>query len=129
MEKTFVIGCQPMDLPGFEEMNLESTPWDELDNPPNDEDGILHVLHVIRWAEGGREEMEGYAVGTNGGASLGQRLRRMGSHIVHLGSPSSQEGRSLLQPHGGDDGVSPPTSPPASPRRPRAQPPPEEAWA
>ena len=60
MDKTFVIGCQPMDLPGFEEMNLESTPWDELDNPPNDEDGILHVLHVIRWAEGGREEMEGY---------------------------------------------------------------------
>jgi hypothetical protein len=55
------------------------------------------------------------------GASFGQRLRRMGSHIINLGessSSSAQEGRSLLKAQA--DGVSPPASPPA--RSP-------EAWA
>ena len=53
-------------------------------------------------------------------ASLGQRLRRMGSRIINLGVPSSsaQEGRSLLSPQA--NAVSPPASPPA--RSP-------EAWA
>ena len=62
-----------------------------------------------------REEMTGATTG----ASFGQRLRRMGAHIVHMGEPpSSQEGRSLLKSQH-DDGISPPSSPP----------PLEEAWA
>ena len=48
--------------------------------------------------------------GATTGASFGQRLRRMGSHVINLGQPSSQEGRSLLKSH--LDGVSPPSSPP-----------------
>ena len=50
------------------------------------------------------------------GASFGQRLRRMGAHIVHMGEPASQEGRSLLKSQG--DGVSPPASPPPPPLEP-----------
>jgi len=58
------------------------------------------------------------AARTTTGTSLGQRLRRMGSHLVNLGdSSSSQEGRSLLKSQ--HDGISPPASPP----------PPEETWA
>ena len=60
MDKTFVIGCQPMELDGLREMEKESKPWDEVAHPPNDEDGVIHVLHVIKWNEGGRETMEGY---------------------------------------------------------------------
>lgn len=53
-------------------------------------------------------------------ATLGQRLRRMGSRVINLGvpSPSAQEGRSLLSPQA--NAASPPASPPA--RSP-------EAWA
>ena len=58
MEMTFVIGCQPIELEGFREMEKESSSWDEVAHPPNDEDGVLHVLHVIKWNEGGRERME-----------------------------------------------------------------------
>ncbi|MEM9200316.1 MAG: hypothetical protein AAGC53_01590 [Actinomycetota bacterium] len=60
MERTFVIGCQPMALDGLREMESTSIPWDEVEHPPNDEDGVLHVLHVIKWNDGGREQMEGY---------------------------------------------------------------------
>ncbi|MEO0491962.1 MAG: hypothetical protein AAF081_00950 [Actinomycetota bacterium] len=60
MDKTFVIGCQPMDLERHDEMLKGSLSWDEVEHPPNDEDGVLHVLHVIKWNEGGRETMEGY---------------------------------------------------------------------
>ena len=54
------------------------------------------------------------------GTSFGQRLRRMGSHVINLGEPSSQEGRSLLKSQ--DDGISPPSSPPPPPLE-------EEGWA
>lgn len=60
MEMTFVLGCQPIELDGFHELEKESRPWDDVEHPPDDEDGVLHVVHVIRWSEGGRERMEGY---------------------------------------------------------------------
>ena len=96
----------------------------------------LRSLKRARRAQ--RDELAGLSVGASGNAggnaggnatgnaSFGQRLRRLGSHIIHLGDASSQEGRSLLQSHG-DDGVSPPTSPPTSPppaRAPERAPPP-----
>ena len=60
------------------------------------------------------------------GASFGQRLRRMGAHIVHMGEPPShEEGRSLLKAQ--DDGASPPSSPPPPPSRRHLEP--EDAWA
>ena len=60
MEMTFVIGCQPMEIDGLRELEKESRSWDDVAHPPNDEDGALHVLHVIKWYEDGRERMEGY---------------------------------------------------------------------
>jgi uncharacterized protein (DUF1330 family) len=59
MDFTFVIGCQPMALP-VDRLNATTKTWDEVEHPPNDEDGVLHVVHVIKWNEGGRERMEGY---------------------------------------------------------------------
>ena len=59
------------------------------------------------------------------GASLGQRLRRMGAHIVNLGSPASQESRGLLSSQ--EPSVSPPASPPAAP--PPPHPHRTDAWA
>ena len=46
MEITFVIGCQPMEI---DTSRLEKgSPWDDVEHPPDDEDGALHVLHVIK---------------------------------------------------------------------------------
>ena len=59
------------------------------------------------------------AATTTTGTSFGQRLRRMGSHIVNMGESSSQESRGLLKAQ--DDGISPPASPPPPPL--------EETWA
>ena len=59
MEMTFVIGCQPMEI-DTSRLEKESSSWDDVEHPPDDEDGVLHVLHVIKWNEGGRERMEGY---------------------------------------------------------------------
>lgn len=59
MEQTIVIGCQPMDVPSGE-LAAESVSWDDVEHPPTADDGALHVLHVIKWNDGGREEMEGY---------------------------------------------------------------------
>jgi hypothetical protein len=59
MEMTFVIGCQPMEI-DTSKLEKESSSWDDVEHPPDDEDGVLHVLHVIKWNEGGRERMEGY---------------------------------------------------------------------
>jgi|SaaInlV_125m_DNA_1040241.scaffolds.fasta_scaffold58638_1 hypothetical protein len=55
------------------------------------------------------------------GASFGQRIRRMGSQLVNMGAPPSQEGQGLLKSQ--RDGISPPSSPPSSP------PPAPEVWA
>ncbi|MEM9464305.1 MAG: hypothetical protein AAGA90_02980 [Actinomycetota bacterium] len=59
MERTIIVGCQPMDVPN-EQLIAESASWDDVEHPPNDDDGVLHVLHLIKWNEGGREEMTGY---------------------------------------------------------------------
>lgn len=59
MASTIVMGCLPMTLP-VERLNGTSRDWAEVEHPPTDEDGRLHVLHVIKWNEGGRERMEGY---------------------------------------------------------------------
>ncbi|MEZ5166119.1 MAG: hypothetical protein R2695_06380 [Acidimicrobiales bacterium] len=62
MERTFVIGCQPVvpqldERPGFD---IESADWSTVAHPPTDSDGVCHVLHVIKWNERGTETMEGY---------------------------------------------------------------------
>jgi uncharacterized protein (DUF1330 family) len=61
MERTIVIGCQPMaPQPDEAGLALTSVDWGEVAHPPTAEDGICHVLHVIKWNEGGVEAMEGY---------------------------------------------------------------------
>lgn len=61
MERTIVIGCQPVDpQPGEQGLDLESRDWSEVAHPPSADDGVCHVLHVIKWNEGGAATMEGY---------------------------------------------------------------------
>jgi hypothetical protein len=60
MEQTFVIGCQPMPQQPDEREEWQSADWDDVEHPPTAEDGELHVLHVVKWADGGVDEMEGY---------------------------------------------------------------------
>lgn len=50
MKQTFVIGCQPMDLPDLGDP-LPRDRWDELEHPPTDDDGPVLVMHVIRFEE------------------------------------------------------------------------------
>lgn len=72
-----------------------------------------------------RAETRSAAGASSTGASLAQRLRRLGAHVVHLGKPPPlQECVSLLKSQA--DTVSPPASPPPPPS-PRALP--LESWA
>lgn len=75
MDFTFVIGCQPMD-PQPDAALGETASWDDVEYPPTAEDGEFHVWHIIKWAEGGAEAMEGYHEGaskaaTTSGARIG----------------------------------------------------------
>ena len=66
MDFTFVIGCQPMDP----QPDLgETASWDDVQYPPTADDGEIHVWHVIKWADGGAETMQGYHEGAAGPAT------------------------------------------------------------
>jgi uncharacterized protein YceK len=91
-----------------------------------DANNVHLTAQQVRSLKRARRAQRAEMTGATTGASFGQRLRRMGAHIVHMGEPpSSQEGRSLLKAQ--DDGVSPPSSPPPPPSRRRIDP--EDAWA
>ncbi len=50
MEKTFVIGCQPMtglDTPS----DFQPVDWADVPHPPTDDDGPVIVLHVLRYED------------------------------------------------------------------------------
>lgn len=50
MEKTFVIGCQPME--GLEPpSDFQPVDWADVPHPPTDEDGPVIVLHVLRFED------------------------------------------------------------------------------
>jgi len=50
MEKTFVIGCQPME--GLEApSDFQPIDWADVPHPPTDEDGPVIVLHVLRYED------------------------------------------------------------------------------
>lgn len=57
MEQTFVIGCQPLDP---QPAVPNSASWADVEYPPTDEDGELHVWHIVKWADGGASVMERY---------------------------------------------------------------------
>jgi uncharacterized protein (DUF1330 family) len=50
MERTFVIGCQPMTTPSLPEGSAR-VDWADVPHPPTDDDGPLMVLHVLRYAD------------------------------------------------------------------------------
>ncbi len=56
MASTIIMGGSP--LPIFEVPG--STEWADVPHPPTPDDGPVVVIHVIRWADGGREVMTGY---------------------------------------------------------------------
>lgn len=58
MEFTFVIGCQPSQpQPG---LRPDPSIWPTLEHAPNEEDGPIMVVHVIRYEENRRDEMVKY---------------------------------------------------------------------
>lgn len=64
MQETIVIGCVPLDPPAF-----ETRGWTEVPHPPTDEDGPITVIHVMRFAENGAQDMETYASAASAAAS------------------------------------------------------------
>lgn len=58
MDFTFVIGCQPVDPQPS--VRPDPSIWPSLEHSPNDEDGPIVLVHVIRYAEGRRDDMVEY---------------------------------------------------------------------
>lgn len=58
MEFTFVIGCQPMSP----QPNMRPNPavWPTLEHAPNEEDGPIVVVHVVRYEDGLYDDMVQY---------------------------------------------------------------------
>jgi len=88
-----------------------------------DASNVHLTAQQVRSLKRARRAQRAEMTGATTGASFGQRLRRMGAHVINLGEPSSQEGRSLLKSQH-DDGISPPSSPPPPPLEEE-----EEGWA
>jgi hypothetical protein len=63
MERTFVIGGQPMELPSAPE-GFERAGWADVPHPPTDDDGPVVVVHVLRFED----------------AEADQRMVRRGRH-------------------------------------------------
>lgn len=61
LDRTFVIGCQPFDLPADLPDKAGAPSWDDVPHPPTPEDGPVMVVHVIKYAEAAsRDEMHHY---------------------------------------------------------------------
>jgi hypothetical protein len=69
MERTIVMGCQPMPLID----NPHRVDVGDVEHPPTADDPGIHVLHVLRYNEGAYDEMQAYssvaavAAGRHGG--------------------------------------------------------------
>lgn len=57
MEQTIVMGCLPGPVPLSENQLVD---WADVPHPPTDDDPPVVVVHVIRFSEGGRPDMERY---------------------------------------------------------------------
>jgi hypothetical protein len=57
MEQTIVMGCRPIGNP---EMPQALPAWSDVLHPPTAEDGPVVVSHVLRFVDGGTQEMESY---------------------------------------------------------------------
>ena len=59
MEFTFVVGCQPVELPN--KLRVKPENWDSIEHAPTEEDGPVMVVHLLKFVEGGRQgDMEEY---------------------------------------------------------------------
>ena len=59
MERTIVMGCRQLDVPPMVGP-APSVDWSTVPHPPTPDDGPVAVVHVIRFAEGGRQAIEDY---------------------------------------------------------------------
>ena len=86
MAFTIVAGGIPMEI-DTSALDAASRSWDEVAHPPTAADGPLHILHLIRWSDGGREAMEGYheAAFTAAAAHGGRIVRWFGIEGTILG--------------------------------------------
>jgi hypothetical protein len=60
MERTIVMGCSALELSPMVTDPSRLVDWSTVPHPPTPDDGPVVVLHVIRFAEGGREAMLAY---------------------------------------------------------------------
>jgi len=60
MDVTIVMGCQPTEVQLPDGPMSEQPDWSTVAHPPTAEDGPVAVLHVIKFADGGLEDMVAY---------------------------------------------------------------------
>ena len=60
MARTIVLGCTPFDLPFTAERLAQRPAWSDVPHPPTADDGPIVILHVIRFADGGRDGLSRY---------------------------------------------------------------------
>lgn len=60
MDRTIVMACRPAAVPPGANERDRHPDWSTVPHPPTPDDGPIAVLHVLRFADGGREEMEQY---------------------------------------------------------------------
>ncbi len=66
MEKTIVLGLQPIDDPMLRQGSMVAPNWSDASNPPTEEDPSVVVLHVIRFHDGqADDEMVEYQNGAS----------------------------------------------------------------
>lgn len=58
MEHTIVMGCRPIGNP---QLPKDAPSWNEVPHPPTAEDGPVVVIHVLRFEDGKRDEMDTYS--------------------------------------------------------------------
>ena len=119
MAQTFVIGCQPIDVPTAPE-GTPRVEWDDVPHPPTDDDGPVMVIHVLKYHDAAKasitpEDMAAYqraagevavphGVRISGWFAVGGNDRRRRSQ---LGSGAIQPVPEQGGVHGGRDGPSP----------------------
>jgi hypothetical protein len=52
MEQTIIMAGRPIDWPA---VPADAPDWAEVPHPPSDDDGYVHVLHVLRFHDGGAD--------------------------------------------------------------------------
>jgi len=87
MDRTFVIGCQPFSpQPDDRPEWPGSADWSEVEHPPSETDGEIHVLHVIKFNDDRIDDMNEYqqvaaGAATRSGVRIGGWLQAEGTIV------------------------------------------------